>query len=118
MNTIYYTEVDGVNNSMFEIAGCGGFQIATSKPGMAELFEPESEIVTFASRKELIEKVQHYLARPEERRVIARRAQLRAHREHTYEHRLNKLLDIALPERNGSSLQTASDNPDQQSKLR
>jgi spore maturation protein CgeB len=61
---------------------------------LAELFEPEREIVTFRIREELKEKVDYYLEHPEERNAIPDRAYARAHREHTYEIRLRKMFEI------------------------
>jgi spore maturation protein CgeB len=107
VNTMYLAEIEGVNCRLFEAAGCGGFQIADWKPGLAELFEPEREVVTFRSRDELREKVDYYLARPEERQAIADRGYARAHREHTYERRLARLFQtLGLP--SGASIQEES----------
>jgi spore maturation protein CgeB len=94
LNTMHYAEIEGVNCRLFEIAGCGAFQIADWKPGLADLFEPEREIATFRTREELKEKVDYYLERPEERKAIADRAYAHAHREHTYEVRLRKIFEI------------------------
>jgi spore maturation protein CgeB len=94
LNTMFYAEIEGVNCTLFEAAGCGAFQIADWKPSLPELFEPEREIVTFRTRQELKDKVDYYLAHPEERREIAHRACVRAHREHTYEIRLREMFGI------------------------
>jgi spore maturation protein CgeB len=94
VNTIHYSEIEGVNCTLFEAAGCGAFQIADWKPSLPELFEPEREIVTFRTRQELKDKVDYYLAHPEERHEIAHRAYVRAHREHTYEIRLRRMFGI------------------------
>jgi spore maturation protein CgeB len=94
LNTMHYGEIEGVNCRLFEAAGCGAFQIADWKPALPDLFEPEKEIVTFRTQQELKEKVDFYLAHPKERREIADRAYARAHREHTYEMRLEKMFEI------------------------
>jgi len=94
LNTMHYGEIMGVNCRLFEAAGCGAFQIADHKPALSELFEPEREIVTFRTRAEMKEKVDYYLAHPEERQEIADRAYARAHREHTYELRLKKMFEM------------------------
>ena len=94
INTMHFTEFEGVNCTLFEAAGCGAFQIADWKPALPELFEPGREIVTFRTRRELKEKVDYYLARPEERREIAARACTRAHRDHTYQKRLQKMFEL------------------------
>ena len=96
VNTLHYAEVNALNCRAFEIAGCGGFQLVTNVPVVAEHFEPGSEVVTFGSAAELVEKVTYYLQNPIEAAAIAARGQVRAHREHTYEHRLHELLGIAL----------------------
>jgi len=94
INIIHLAEIDGVNGALFQIAGCGAFQIADWKPSLPKLFEPEREIVTFRTRQELKEKVDYYLAHPEERREIAGRAYVRAQREHTYEKRLGRIFEV------------------------
>lgn len=93
VNTSHYGEIESVNARTFEVAGIGGFQVADA-PKVADFFKPGEEIVTFCGPKELRERIEHYLQRPEERRAIAERARERAHREHTYEKRLAKLLEV------------------------
>ncbi len=92
VNAMLYSEIDGVNCTLFEVAGSGAFQIADWKPSLASLFVPEREIVTFRTCQELKEKVDYFLASPDERQKIADRAYARAHRDHTYENRLSVLL--------------------------
>lgn len=94
INTIGILESEGVNCTLFEAAGCGAFQIADWKPVLAEHFVPEQEVVTYRSRGELMEKVKYYLEHPTERDQIAQRGYLRAHREHTYEHRLTAMFQV------------------------
>jgi spore maturation protein CgeB len=94
LNTMHYTEIDGVNCTLFEVAGCGGFQITDWKPTLPALFEPEREIVTFQSRSELKEKVDYYLAHAQERHTIAERAYKRAQKDHTYEQRLRTIFSV------------------------
>jgi spore maturation protein CgeB len=94
VNTMFYSEIDGVNCTLFEAAGCGAFQIADWKSSLPELFEPEREVVTFHTHQELKTKVDYYLAHPAQRQEIVDRAYGRAHHEHTYEKRLEKMLGI------------------------
>jgi spore maturation protein CgeB len=96
LNTLHYGEVDGLNVRAFELAGCGGFQLISSVPVLAQHFDIGSEIIAFRSTGELVELVRHYLDRPELAAEIAVRGQHRAHREHTYEHRLREILRITL----------------------
>lgn len=95
LNTLHYAEVNGLNCRAFELAGCGGFQMVTRVPVLAEHFEPEVEVATFGNVDELIEKLHFYLSNPTVAAAIAERGRLRAHRDHTYEHRLTEILRIA-----------------------
>src|SRR5437867_3455424 len=96
VNTMHYGEILGVNARAFEAAGCGAFQILDWKPNMDEFFQPEREVVTFRTLAELKEKVRYYLEHDKERQDIADRAYERAHKEHTYEHRLKRLLELTF----------------------
>lgn len=87
-------EVAGVNLRTFEAAGCGAFQICEYRKELEELFVPGEEIVVFTSLKDLLDKLEYYLSREEERGEIAERGQRRAHRDHTYERRLTEMLEI------------------------
>jgi spore maturation protein CgeB len=94
LNTLHYAEVDGLNCRAFELAGCGAFQLCTHKPVLTEHFRPGAEIETFASTAELIEKIRYYLRNPQQAATIAQQGQERAHREHTYAHRLRELFSV------------------------
>jgi spore maturation protein CgeB len=96
LNTLHFAEVNALNCRAFELAGCGGFQMVTRVPVLAEHFEPEVEVATFATVDELLEKTAYYLRNPAIAQAIAERGRARAHREHTYEHRLRELLSVAL----------------------
>jgi spore maturation protein CgeB len=96
VNTLHYAEVNGLNCRAFELAGCGGFQLITSVPALAEHFIPGAEIAIFSTVDELIDKTRYYLGNPDEAKAIAERGRLRAHKDHTYEHRLSTILRIAL----------------------
>ncbi|MGO9988402.1 MAG: glycosyltransferase [Steroidobacteraceae bacterium] len=96
LNTLHYGEVDGLNCRAFELAGCGGFQLITSVPVLSEHFKVGSEIVEFKTTEQLVELIRHYLDHPELAAEIAHRGQLRAYRDHTFEHRLREILRVAL----------------------
>jgi len=96
LNAMHYGEVNGLNCRAFEIAGCGGFQLITAVPVLAEHFRIGEEIVEFRSVAELQELIRFYLAHPELAAEIARKGQERAHREHTYERRLSEIIRVSL----------------------
>lgn len=95
LNTLHYAEVNGLNCRAFELAGCGGFQLVTRVSTLVEHFEPEVEVATFADADELVEKTVHYLRNPAAAAAIAERGRQRAHRDHTYEHRLREIFRVA-----------------------
>ena len=96
LNNMHYAELLGCNLRLFEAAGCGAFQIVDWRPNLHKFFEPDKEIVTYRTRQELKEKVDYYLHQDDARQAIANCGYERAHREHTYEHRLNQLIDQTL----------------------
>lgn len=95
LNTLNFSEVNALNCRAFEIAGCGGFQLMSSMPVVAEHFEPGVELVMFDSVEEMVEQIHYYLRNPQLAADIARRGQLRAHRDHTYESRLREILKVS-----------------------
>jgi spore maturation protein CgeB len=96
LNTLHFAEIDGLNSRAFELAGCGAFQILTSRPVLQEHFLPGIEVESFESIDELIEKIRHYLRHPDIAAAIAERGQKRAYTAHTYEHRLQEIFRIAM----------------------
>jgi spore maturation protein CgeB len=84
---------DALNPRVFEIAAAGGFQLCDPCQGLDTHFA-EDEVPTYRSLPELRAKIDHYLAYPEERAAIARRARKRALAEHTYAHRAQQMLDL------------------------
>jgi spore maturation protein CgeB len=96
LNTLHFAEINSLNCRTFEIAGCGGFQLVSDVPVLGEHFEPDVEVAAFATVDELIDKARHYLRNPEEAARVARNGQLRAHRDHTYEMRLEQIITIML----------------------
>ena len=94
LNTLHYGEIEGLNCRAFEIAGCGGFQLVSWSPALAEHFSVGEEIEVYHDRGELIEKIEFYLEQPRRRQEIAAAGQRRAYAEHTYRHRLERLLAL------------------------
>jgi len=87
---------DAINPRVFEIAACGGFQLCDPCKGLDACFNFGTELPVYASLKELREKVDYYLAHPEERGQIAAAARERALRDHTYEQRAAQMLELLL----------------------
>jgi spore maturation protein CgeB len=95
LNNLHFAE-KSMNARSFEAAGCGAFQIMDRQPDLQDFFVPEEEVVTFDSLDELKTKIRFYLRHDSERERIARRGFERAHRDHTYERRLSRMLEVAF----------------------
>ena len=63
---------DTVNMRLFEATGQGSFIITQHLDNLNQFFEPGTEIETYQTQSELLEKIQFYLDHPEEREAIAK----------------------------------------------
>jgi spore maturation protein CgeB len=79
------------NMRLFEATGVGALLVTESARNLPGLFTPGEEVVTYDSPDDLVEKVRHYIAHPDERRAIAATGQRRTLAEHTYRHRMEQL---------------------------
>ena len=76
---------------LYDTAAAGVFQLVARLPEAYPLeaaFDPREEVDTFGSIAELKEKIRFYLANPQRRAAMARRAAERATREHGYAQRM------------------------------
>ncbi|MHB1011375.1 MAG: CgeB family protein [Desulfobacteria bacterium] len=90
---------DFVNPRTFEIPGCGGFQLVDSRSHLADFFEIGREVICFDSLGDLRDKIAHYLLHPDEREAVAERGRRRVLQDHTYERRMEAMIDFVV--RNG-----------------
>lgn len=86
---------DFVNPRTFELASIGAFQLVDKRSLMGELFE-EDELATFSSIEEMLAKIKYFLANPEAGKAIAEKSRKKVLKEHTYEKRMETLLDFLL----------------------
>ena len=85
---------DFVNPRTFELAMCGAFQLVDRRALLPELFT-DDELAQFESLPELRERLDYFLAHPDERAAFAARARTRALADHTYVARMKTLLAFA-----------------------
>ncbi len=90
---IYQSDI--VTMRVFDALACGGFVLAEHSEPLAEMLDIGSEIESYASLEELLQKVEHYLEHPEEARAIAQRGMERVRRDHTIVGRLRYMLSAA-----------------------
>jgi spore maturation protein CgeB len=87
------------NMRLFEATGVGTCLVTDWKENLHTLFAPDTEVVTYRSTEECIEKVQWLLAHPDQRHAIAQAGQARTLRDHTFAQRavqLDHLITKAL----------------------
>jgi hypothetical protein len=80
------------NERTFKIPFCGGLEICDDVACVRDYFVDGKELVIATSRDDWFEKIDHYLANPDEASVIAAAGRARVLAEHTYEHRVRRLL--------------------------
>lgn len=82
------------NMRLFEATGVGTCLLTDWKENLADLFEPDVEVVTYRNAAECIHKVQHLLENDYERNSIAEAGQKRTLSCHTIYHRAEELDQI------------------------
>lgn len=88
LNThIDISPINASNMRLFEAPGIGACMLTDWKANLSELFELDSEVVTYRDADECVEKVKYLLTHEDERRNIAAAGQRRTLRDHTFDHR-------------------------------
>ncbi len=92
VNSFALTEPATLNCRAFETAGAGALQVIENRPAVAECFEPGNELLTYDSFEELTAHLDRARRFPAETKPIREAGARRALAEHTYRHRLEKIL--------------------------
>ncbi len=90
---------DGFTQRIFDCSACGSAIITSSKPCVEEFFEtsgPSQDMVMFTDAESFMDLTRYYLAHEKERQTIALRAQKKVCSLHTYDHRINSLMQALL----------------------
>lgn len=83
------------SNRVWNALGFGAFLLHPRCKFLETMYEDRKEIVYYANREELHDLIAYYRQRPEERRAIAEAGLARTVAEHTYTHRVEKLIAVA-----------------------
>jgi spore maturation protein CgeB len=94
LNTMQPAEIDGVNCRLFEAAGCGAAVLTESRSELSRFFEVGKEVLAFATFDELVDQARALIDSPLAGTQLGDAATERAHREHTYDARLQSLLAV------------------------
>ena len=101
INNLHFAEMYGLNARAFEAAGIGAFQMVDWRPGIEELFKDGQEIIMFKGIADLKHKLDFWLSNSDGRSVIAEAGKIRAYKEHTYQKRLELMIDTIFNEKQG-----------------
>lgn len=82
-----------LNQRVFDCAACGAFLITDSQPDLFELFS-EKETVSYKSHEEIGELIKFYKKNETQRKSISSKAYHRVIEEHTYEKRIEKIVNL------------------------
>jgi spore maturation protein CgeB len=93
---------DFVNPRTFELASCGAFQLCDDRQLLPELF---------SNLEDMREKIEYYLAHPEERTAVRERARARVLKDHSYERRMEQMLSAIYASKYESLRQRESGSP-------
>lgn len=94
LNIIASPLKDAVNVSTLNIPTCSSFMLSNFRGDLIRLFREGEEVVYFKDKEDLQEKVDYYLRNEEERIQIAKRGRERILKEHTFVHRMKRVLEI------------------------
>lgn len=83
-----------VNQRVFDCPAAGGFLLTDAQGDLAELFDLDHEVAQYQGEDECLRLFCHYLSHPQARNEIAARAQTRILGEHTYAHRLMRIVAL------------------------
>ena len=97
LNITLRSIASGVPLRVFDVMGMGGFMLSNWQEEIPDLFDEGEEIVTYKSPEELIDKADYYLKHEDERAKIAVNGYRKVKAQHTYEHRLEKIISILYP---------------------
>ncbi|MBW4985707.1 glycosyltransferase [Mameliella sp. CS4] len=94
LNCTAMSEGDSLNCRAFEICGAGGLQLIEAKPSVAECFEPGEEVLTYASVRDILDWLDRARQDPAWADGVRAAGRRRAHAEHTYAHRLARIMEV------------------------
>lgn len=82
----------GIPQRAFDIMGSGGFLLSNYQADFLDDFIPGEDFDFYESEKDLLERIDYYLAHEAERQAIARNGHDKIAAAHTYRHRVREML--------------------------
>lgn len=92
LNTHYTADIYGANQRLYDAAAAGAPQVTEHLPDSCAAFVPGEEMLTFRNSEELLEIVSAALCGDVDLRQVGVRSRDRCLSEHTYDHRISRVL--------------------------
>jgi spore maturation protein CgeB len=92
------------NMRLYETTGMGACLVTEARPNLSSLFVPDSEVVTYSSPADCVERISYLLSHPREAEAIALAGHERTMRDHTYDKRMPELAGTLEQVRSAPSL--------------
>jgi len=86
--------VDDINMRLFEATATGSFLLTEHIPTLYECFQDGKHLVTYRDMDDAIDKARYYLEHEYERNEIAKAGMEHTLANHTYQHRIKRLLEV------------------------
>lgn len=83
-----------LNQRVFDVSACGGFLLTDYRRDLGEFFNIGEEVIYYKDKDELRGLVEYFLFHEDERMEIAKRARKRVLAEHTFSHRMDKMIEV------------------------
>ena len=93
-NTTSLQMPNAVNQRVFDVSACKKFLITDYKQQIASFFQSKDNMVWYEKLEEIPDLITYYLKNTKERDKIAENAYNIVVNNHTYKHRLNKMIEI------------------------
>lgn len=94
LNNLSPQEIEGVNCRLFEAAGCGAAVLTDERRELGNLFLLDQEVLAYSDFDELVDRARWLLEHPAEGRRLGDAASKRAHTDHSYQARLEHLVEV------------------------
>ena len=82
----------GLPLRIFDILGCGGFLMTNYQTELPEYFDIGVDLEAYSCMEELVDKCAYYLGHEDERQQIAHNGYRKVCEQHTYIHRIQKMI--------------------------
>lgn len=101
----------GLPERCYGVPARGGFMLSDQRRHAADDFDPKTEWADYRDFEDCILRIQHFVSHFPKTRAIAEAAHARVRRDHTYEMRAGRLLEVAAEWQKNHALPAQATTP-------